>query len=314
MCLPAHRNPRGNCAKWSRSKRKSALNPEGGCKEGVPRNMKIINTYPQIKSCYQDGVFDKKRWDTYIDSLLPAFKPLAEQDAADYDFDSVILPVLNAVPQMPDKLREASENFDALTAQVDAIMRRQWDVELDAVIVFCLGLCNGAGWVTELEGTTYILCGAEKILELNWGGRTTMAGLIYHELGHAWHFQTRRTPAFEEKAAALWQLYTEGVAMYAEQVFMQDYRFYHQDKNGWLAWCDANRQELLREYERRALCGESVQCFFGDWVAYENHSDVGYYLGCELVRDALRDRTLHEVLNASQEEVAEILKRMTRHT
>ncbi len=273
--------------------------------------MKIINTYSQIQNCYRNGAFDKELWDTYMASVLPAFKPLSEQDAADYDFASVILPVLNTVPQMPDKLREAAENFDALTAQVDNIMRRQWHTELDAVVVFYLGLCNGAGWVLDIDGTTYIMCGAEKILELDWGGYTAMAGLLYHELGHAWHFQTRQAPAFEIDRA-LWQLYTEGVAMYAEQMLMQNDRFYHQDKNGWLAWCDANRQELLREYERRILCGESIQCFFGDWVAYEDHSDVGYYLGCELVRDALRDHSLHEVLNASKETVAELLRRMCR--
>ena len=113
-----------------------------------------------------------------------------------------------------------------------------------------------------------------------------MAGLVYHELGHLWHFALRKTETALDSPASrgLWQLYTEGVAMYFEQLLWGDPIFYHQDRNGWLDWCKNNQGRLFREYLRRVEVKESVREFFGDWYALEGHSDVGYYLGAVLAR------------------------------
>ena len=65
--------------------------------------------------------------------------------------------------------------------------------------------------------------------------------LLYHELGHLWHFQRRTAPAWAEDPAAraLWQLYTEGMATYVQQRLFGGRSFYSQDRDGWLAWCGA---------------------------------------------------------------------------
>ena len=55
--------------------------------------------------------------------------------------------------------------------------------ELEIDIVLYLGLCNAAGWVTNINGRDVILLGIEKILELSWYDEDSMYGLIYHELG-----------------------------------------------------------------------------------------------------------------------------------
>ena len=149
----------------------------------------------------------------------------------------------------------------------------------------------------------------EKIMELDWCDEISMIGLVYHELGHLWHFQNRAVPTDIKTPAdgALWQLYTEGVAMYCEQLLCGDDRFYHQDKDGWLEWCEDNRSRLFGEYLRRVEAGESVQDFFGDWCSLDGHSDIGYYLGAELIYDALKICSRSEVLNLSLDDVKERL-------
>ena len=117
--------------------------------------------------------------------------------------------------------------------------------------------------------------------------------LLYHELGHLWHFQRRTAPAWAEDPAAraLWQLYTEGMATYVQQRLFGGRSFYSQDRDGWLAWCGANRARLFAAFRRRVDGGESVQDFFGDWCAFEDRSDVGYYLGAELVYALAENRS-----------------------
>lgn len=97
------------------------------------------------------------------------------------------------------------------------------------------------------------------------------------EKGHVWHKQNR-TAAFPllntPKARALWQLYSEGIAMYCEQLLCDDDQFYHQNKDGWLDWC-----------------------------SYLNVSDLGYYLGCELIKTACETRTISHILDLSLSEI-----------
>lgn len=52
--------------------------------------------------------------------------------------------------------------------------------------------------------------------------------LLYHELGHLWHFQRRTAPAWAEDPAAraLWQLYAEGMATYVQQRLFGGRSFY----------------------------------------------------------------------------------------
>lgn len=253
-------------------------------------SVRIVDTYPDIEKCFTGSGFSKDLWNDYIDHYLPYAKELIEQDCSEYDFDEQVLPVLNAVCKNRDALALSHDSFIATVSDVESRIREEFDADIDVVVAFYLGLCNGAGWVTVLNGVPHVLLGVEKIIELNWCGERDMKGLIFHELGHVLH-DLKRSIAQEiatQRDNALWQLYSEGIAMYCEQRLCDDEDFYHQDVDGWLDWCSANRAALFGEYIRVIESNESHQKFFGDWCNYLGVSDIGYYLGCELIKRLVR--------------------------
>lgn len=77
-----------------------------------------------------------------------------------------------------------------------------------------------------------------------------MYALISHEIGHIWHmsaggrFHCRKT----QKEKAVFQLYSEGVAMWCEQKLCRDDGFYHGHKKDWLVWCKENIMGIKHEY------------------------------------------------------------------
>ncbi len=259
--------------------------------------MKIIDTFHQIKTCYPNGQFDMDCWRQYADTISCHLKDKCIDDANTYDFTNEIFQILNDVMENEEKLITAHNAFLDLTTGLSEKIQSILGTDLDVSIIFYLGLCNGAGWATKLEDKPVILLGVEKIIELSWCDKQAMSGLIYHELGHIWHFNTRKTKSFQKENPSLWQLYTEGIAMYVEQRLLDDWNFYHQDKNDWLHWCNENKELLYREYTKRVRNAESTQDFFGDWNNFHGKADVGYYLGCELVKTLAKDHSLTELAN-----------------
>ena len=274
--------------------------------------MKIVDTYQRISDCFIDGVFNIENWRCYSDSISTELVIKLKNDIADYDFQKNVLPVLNDVVQNPDKLDIAHRSFISLTNGLSEKLQDVLQTDLNVAIIFYLGLCNSAGWATELDGQPAVLLGAEKIIELSWYNKPDMAGLVYHELGHIWHNKMRSNimPPFEN--GALWQLYREGIAMYAEQLLIGDKNFYHQDKDGWLNWCQANKKDLCRVYLNRMIKDESICDFFGDWNKYEGKSDVGYYLGCELVKELAHKYSIAQLANLEQRDIYDQLISMTK--
>ncbi len=266
--------------------------------------IKILDSYGEIQTLFHGGSFDKKQWERYAAGISQDLLQKVEEDAAQYDFDRQILPVLEYLFSHQELADTAHRSFLRVTGDLAEKCGTLPGKPVDSVILLYLGLCCGAGWATELGGTPAVLLGLEKIVELHWTDEKSMIGLIYHELGHNWHFQNRTEERLlktgEEKA--LWQLYTEGVAMWAEQWLCGDRHFYHQDKDGWLAWCEKNRRVLKAEYLRRVENGGNVQDFFGDWCSFEGHSDTGYYLGAELAKSVYEDRGVEYLLHISLEE------------
>ncbi|QOV20664.1 hypothetical protein INP51_06945 [Blautia liquoris] len=145
--------------------------------------------------------------------------------------------------------------------------------------------------------------GIEKIIELEWCDKDTMYALISHEIGHIWHmsaggrFHCRKT----QKEKAVFQLYSEGVAMWCEQKLCGDDGFYHGHKKDWLVWCKENIMGIKHEYFRRVQNNISVQDFFGDWCNYKGYSDVGYYLGCRFVRFLLSKYDLYQMVSLNND-------------
>lgn len=261
--------------------------------------MKIINTCDKIKTFFS-GSFDITVWRKYAGEISKELPSKCENDAKEYDFNKSVLPVLEAALN-EENLDFVIRNFQTVIDTLNDNLSKLFDTEPDINIVLYLGLCNGAGWATTLDGKSTILLGIEKIIELNWGDETNMRALILHEIGHLWHKMNGRLylPDFTKRRKAIQQLYQEGVAMVCEHILCGDSDFWHQDKDGWLDWCRKNETEIKKEYLRRLDSNESVQDFFGDWCSYNGYSDVGYYLGCRFVEYLMKSHSLKEIANMS---------------
>jgi len=279
--------------------------------------MKIVNTYPAMLTAYKRSIFCFDKWKSYIDSALPGISSFIISDAqksletGEVSWDNDYLPVLNAVATNIELREKAHDSFCVATKDLEHTIYNKFGKNLDVDIIFYLGLCNGAGWATEYHGRQIILLGIEKMIELNWCGTDNMHGLIYHVLGHIYQGQygiLKRT--FENNAdSILWQLFTEGVAMYFEQTLVGNPNYYHQDQDGWKEWCDDHLEEIKKDFNRDLrIMTSSNQCYFGDWVKYNNHSDVGYYLGCQFLRYILSMYEFDEIICFDIDIVTQLFK------
>lgn len=259
--------------------------------------MKIINACDKLKTLFPDG-FDISVWRKYADEISKELPSKCENDAKEYDFNKSVLPVLEAALN-EEKLDFVNRSFQNVIDTLNENLSKLFDEEPDINIILYLGLCNGAGWATTLDGKDTVLLGIEKIIELDWGDETNMRALILHEIGHLWHKMNGNLylPEFTKRRKAIAQLYCEGVAMVCEHILCGDNDFYHQNKGGWLDWCSKNEAKIKKEYFRRMDNKESVQDFFGDWCSYNGHSDVGYYLGCQFIRYLMKRYSLKEIAN-----------------
>ncbi len=259
--------------------------------------MIIINTCEEIKATFVDG-FNIDLWRKYAKEISNELPSKCENDAKGYDFEEDVLPVLNLALNN-EKIDFVNKNFQSVIKTLNSNLDKLFDKEPDINIVLYLGLCNGAGWATTLDGKNTVLLGIEKIIELGWGDETNMRALILHEIGHLWHKLNGNLhiPEYTKRRKGIAQLYCEGVAMVCEHILCGDDEFYHQDKNGWLNWCYENENDIKKEYLRRLNEKESVQDFFGDWCSYNGRSDVGYFLGCRFVRFLMKANSLKEIAN-----------------
>lgn len=201
--------------------------------------VQIIDTFSQIGEVFCNGRFDLKRWREYINTIYRNTSDIFEDDlkeyvdSGSYTYEDDILPILNRVQGHPF-LETLHTSFVRVTNGLNQRIIDCFAHELEIDIVLYLGLCNAAGWVTNINGRDVILLGIEKILELSWYDEDSMYGLIYHELGHIYH---KQYGAFEQEGRNqsqnfIWQLFTEGIAMYFEQLLMNDLSYYHQNKDG----------------------------------------------------------------------------------
>lgn len=271
----------------------------------------VIDTYPQISGLFDHGMFQSDRWENYINSIYANSAHIFWEDVKEcvnsglYTFEKNFLPVINAVFHNP-KLDVLHENFSATTKDLDRRVVEKFGRELDVDLVLYLGLCNGAGWVTAFNGRDTVLLGVEKIIELDWCDQASMYGLIYHELGHVYHKQHGKLDqkSLDTAKNFVWQLFTEGIAMFFEQTLVGDLRYYHQDKNGWTAWCEAHFTQILADFDHDLpTMSQLNQRYFGDWCDYCGHGDTGYYLGCRFVQELRETYPFHELIRLEIDQV-----------
>ena len=273
--------------------------------------IKVIDTYEQINTVFENESFNLEKWEGYINAIYQNSADIYKKDleeylnSGDYVFEKDFLPILNAVNNHP-QLETLYNSFCKVTDGLNEKIIESFGKEIDVDIVLYVGLCNGAGWVTAINGITVILLGIEKILELNWYDENSMYGLIYHELGHVYHKQYGMFNQYSDdnKKAFVWQLFVEGIAMYFEQVLVKDFDYFHQDKNGWKAWCDSHFQQILAEFNADLPTMTRVnQRYFGDWVNYSGYGDVGYYLGTRFVQELCNKFSLEQLVKMTIDDV-----------
>lgn len=263
--------------------------------------MRIINTLTQVRTLFPGGEFSCETWRHYAEQIMPELPGMCEADAAVYDFGRDVLPVITAALGDDEALNVLADSFKAVVSALRENLSALYDAEPDVTIALYLGLCNAAGWALRRaehpQGGQAVLLGIEKIIELRWHGEQDMKGLLFHELGHLWHESAgrRELPEATEYERSVTQLYDEGIAMRCEQLFCGDDGFFHQDKNGWLAWCKEHIGAMRADYLRRMEVGESTRCFFGDWSRWYGHGDVGYYLGCAFIASLERMHSLADI-------------------
>ncbi len=252
----------------------------------------IIDTYNQIPQLYTDGKFNLEKWKFYMESICKDVADISQEKMKQciatglVDYENNYLPVLNAVYDNREKRELLYAAFLQVTDKLNQIVEDRFQKELDADIVLYLGLCTAAGKVIVVDGRTTIFLGIEKMMELDWYHDKSVQGLIYHELGHVYQQQFGVLERTFDKPYQqfLWQLFTEGIAMYFQQILAGDLNFYHQDDNGWAEWCENHLAAIKMDFMADLpIMTFTNQRYFGDWVKYRGHSDVGYYLGCRFV-------------------------------
>lgn len=282
--------------------------------------MNIVDTSGELLSAFNEGRFDLSRWEEYIDSYVPGAKELCLSDMNDcikagFSWENDFLPVLNNVFQNAPLRKKSVKTFLAVTESLEYRIIEVFGKMPEVDIILYLGLCNGAGWVTEIGGKTVILLGIEKIMELNWCDSDAMTGLIVHETGHVFQSQYgvlyRETESLSDRF--VWQLFTEGVAMVFEQEIVGDPGYYHQDKDGWREWCSRNADLIRRSFcdDLKRMTQEN-QRYFGDWVRFEGYGDTGYYLGGRFVRFILEKDSFERVITYDIEQVKDCFDRFMK--
>ena len=219
--------------------------------------MNITDTSGAMPEAFDSGRFQIEKWKTYADAAVPGLKEICPEDLwetmnAGYSWQEHCLPVLNAVMQDTAKREKAMESFRCVTDRLDEKIIRRFRRTVNADIILYLGLCNGAGWVTTINGTRSVLLGIEKIMELDWCDTDAMTGLIVHELGHVYQDQYgvlhREFMSMPDRF--LWKLFTEGIAMVFEQEIAGDSGYFHQDRQGWKQWCDNHVKRIAQSFSR----------------------------------------------------------------
>ncbi|TDO70039.1 hypothetical protein DFR79_1561 [Halanaerobium saccharolyticum] len=272
--------------------------------------LKIIDTYEDIlvlrNSIIKDKNIDLNDWKNYL-SAHPTLMKKCIKDSSSYNFNKDIKPViLEALTNNFPKLDQVHKNFMSLTDNVNNKFKSTFHIKDDIYVYFYVGLCNGAGWATKINSDYAVLLGVEKIVELGWYDKSRLISLLYHELCHIAHNILREktfSPSLKtEREKSIWQLYIEGFAQRYQQVLYKE-GFYHQDKNGWLRWCQNHHDQLKKDYLEKIKNNLSTQDFYGDWVEHKGYSDVGYYLGCEFIKHISDDLNTKQIANLNLDKI-----------
>lgn len=267
---------------------------------------------------YQDRPLDEQieAWAQVYLSPWPDLLALQVEDYAAQGADWREIARERVFPFLGRRLPAMCEAHQNLAARIAPVIDRAQQVlhlDLDPTFVLYVGIGCGAGWVTPFRGSPAVLFGLENVAECGWSGAETIEGLVAHEVGHLAHHHWRAQHGKAIGSGPWWQLYEEGFAQRNEHRILGAETWHQASRDGgWPAWCRAHRAWLAAEF-LRAVQGEApVSRFFGSWFDIDGHSETGYYLGCEAIRELEKHLSLREIalLDEIPARVRPILERM----
>ncbi len=258
----------------------------------------IIDTFQEFRECFEDkldlSIDDKIRiWqDCYI-SKYPELEKKCKDYYEEYDYSwkSVASElVFKRTKDDFNKMIKAHGNILEIMEEVNLNAKEVFNLDLQINIVLYCGLCNSAGWVDYYNGKRTILYGIDKIAELNWHTIDKLKSLLSHELCHVIHFEMRGEdylPSNIERNnynEGIWFIYGEGFAQFFQSKLLGS----ETDSRGseWINKCKDKESQLKKLY-LESLYDKDIgtRDFFGDWFKVLGISDVGYFLGAELIKE-----------------------------
>lgn len=175
---------------------------------------------------------------------------------------------------------------------------RRLGYQEDLTFVIYVGVGVGAGWATTYQGRPAVLLGLENIAECGWSSRSSLEGMLGHEIAHLVHRRRRRAAGLANGSGPLWQLYEEGYAQRCEHLVLGREGWHMScgiNPPDWLDWCRRNVGSLAREFLRRIDSGQQVADFFGHWFDVQGRRQCGYFLGHEVIRKLEQRMPLEDI-------------------
>ena len=285
----------------------------------------LIDTFPDFMKVWQKFVATDEdgKLEAWID-YMAAYPELLEKQKADYErseqsWEEIartrIFPELES--RMPG-MQKASRLICEMAPDVVTSARQILSLQSDPIIVAYVGIGCGAGWATEYGGDPAILLGLENIVECGWTDKSSLGGLVAHEVGHLFHFELRRKENLEVGGGSFWQLYTEGFAQRVEHLVAGKPTWHMAtgiNDEIWLPWCEENLSCLASEFLESSDSEEKTRRFFGHWYDLWGKRQCGYYLGHEVIArmedtDPLRTIALYP---EPEKRVSEVVQMMAEN-
>ncbi|HHY35298.1 MAG TPA: hypothetical protein GX510_06670 [Firmicutes bacterium] len=284
--------------------------------------LEIIDTFPAFLELWErskDLALEEqiRLWSDEYMANWPELRFLQIEDYRKQGVDWLDVARTRVFPYLARRMPsiiQAHENLVVELPRVYDLAGTRLGMTQDLLTVIYVGLGCGAGWVCRYKGKTAVLFGLENVAECGFTDRSSIAGLVAHELGHVLHRILREATQHGARVSPdgadeltddeldgqdpLFTLYSEGFAQRCEHLIMGK-ETWHESKNHgeWVSWCRQNQARLAREFLRRLDQHEDLRPFFGSWFDIEGRSQTGYFLGHQVIRQ-LEERFL-DVATAS---------------
>jgi len=123
--------------------------------------MKIIDTYNDVLNLIKNPNrrFNKNVWEEYAKSIYKELPKKCLNDSKSYNFENDVLPIIEATLNSEDRLEKLHNSFLLSTKDLNERFKKVFGIDVEVDIILYLGLCNGAGWATTLDGKPTILLG-----------------------------------------------------------------------------------------------------------------------------------------------------------